>query len=483
MAILAVGQKIEITKGPVLDAKQIRKDFSVPRLVFGGFSYSTALFFNPEKKRTYSGFGFQNKSFQFAVMENYLTYSGVKELSSDTFSDKVSLNAFVIVNNKMYVLFSMKFKDQDAFTLYVNEVSEDMVVLGSPLALHTYKDLKDYGMGIAVQHSRDKNYLLIRRLYDTKPREKQKIDCMVVDNAFSTIWSTMIETENMDKEVSIRSVDIDNNGNLYCLIEPEVRKLRQPIVYAYFWKSKSLKHFVVGLPKGENFGTSLEILNGATPYIVGLNDDKKKLTYFVNRIDRSSEIIENLGSSLMPADFYKASTFRVFETKNWNVTNMVSLSNNTIAFSVEAMLYDTKYHLYYSYNTYVIAFREDCTEAWSRTIRKKQSAISGLAGHSLIAANDHVLVVYNDHVKNLAKKPEDPKLEVFRGKDGMSVVQQIDPAGKVTKYGLMRDAEMKGYMVSLDQMAQIEPGLYFASCIRIKGILNVESRNITMGIR
>jgi len=478
------GQRIEATLGPPVDPKQIRKDVELPKIIFGGGAYSATLFFNPLKKKTYTGFGFKDKAFHFAVLDNYLNYSGAKKLAAETINERVTLNSFIIVNNKMFVLYSMKFPDQDSFSIYVNEVSDDMVILGSPIILHSFKDLKAYGMSVSVYTSRDKKNILINRLYETRPREKQKMDCMVINDSFTEVWFKTIEMSNFDKELRVRSIDVDNSGNFYCLVEPNMRKVTQPTVFTYFWKSKSLKTFTAGLPAGENFGTRLELLNGENPYVVGLNENDKKITYFVHRIDKEAETLVNLGSNTMPDDFYKSSNFRGFDTNDWSITDMVSLENNTIVASVDAAIFSANTKVYYSYSAYVFAFREDGTQAWAKTIYKKQGVpLDGTHGHVLIPAKENVLVIYNDTQDNMNKKPEDPKVEIFRMKDAMIVVQEIDPTGKVVKYPLSKNPSMKGYTLSLNMIRKIEKDLYYASGMKINGMFSIDSRNMTLQVK
>src|SRR5688572_15603175 len=94
--LFSLAQRIEVTMGPVVDPKQLRNDVGGPRIAivspFKGFSYSSTLFFNPLKKRTYTGLGFNDKAFQFAVLEDYLNYNGIKKLTSETINEKVTLN-------------------------------------------------------------------------------------------------------------------------------------------------------------------------------------------------------------------------------------------------------------------------------------------------------------------------------------------------------------------------------------------------------
>ena len=479
-------QSLQVDVGPVIDPKEMRQATMTPKVIllapFRSFSYSTTLFFDPAQKKTYTGFGFQGKAYNFAVLDNYLNYGGVKKLTAENISEEVRLNAFITLNKKMYVLYSLKFPKQDNFSVYVNEVSSDMVVLGSPIVLQNFKDLDAYGMNVHVSSSEDKKYILITRILDVKSKEKQKLECKVIDNSFSEVWSQRIETENTDKELTIQSIKVDGAGNMHALVEFESKKINKPIVYSYFWKAKSLKSFEPGLPTGENFGTRLELLNDSDPYIVGLNEEDKDIKYFVNRINMQSQTLEKLGSQSMPADFRKVSNFSYFKTEHWSVMDIITLENNAIVASIEAILVDSKYHQQHSYNTYVFAFNKDGSPIWARTIQKKQITLEGLAGHVLIPAKDKVLVVYNDHAENITKSPDEEKVSVLYAKEPMPVVQEIDATGKATKYQLTKNKEFGEFALVFNMLARVEKGLYFSTAFKRNGMYSFESRNITMKV-
>lgn len=480
-------QRLEVAVSPVVDAKQVRKDAGISNIIFiapfRSFSYSSALFFNAQKKLTYLGFGFQDNAFNFSVAQDYLKYTGVKKLSAESINEKVMLNAFITLDEKMYVIYSQKFSERDEFSVYVNEVSADMVILGSPLIIQNFKNLKQYGMNLSVMSSEDKKFILISRFYDTKSKEKQKIECKVVDRSFSEVWYKLIETDNMEKELEVKSIDIDNAGNLYMLLEYEVGKVNMPMLYSYYWKTKSLKSGTFGPQEGENFGTRLNLLNGEKPYMVGLNENQKNVKYFIAKVNTKTQAIESLGASPMPEDFYKASKVRAFDTQDWRISDMVSLSNNSIVASVEAMLLDTKYQVHHSYNAYIISFKEDGSPSWTKAVQKKQVAMRGLSGHILVPAGDKVLVIYNDDKENLSKNPNDSKVETFNSRNAVIVVQEMDAAGKVTKYPFSKDKNLDGYALYFDYLARIEKDLYYSSCVNIKGLMSLETRNITFRVK
>jgi hypothetical protein len=77
-----------------------------------------------QAKRTYHGFGFSGDSFQFAVFDDYVKFNSIKKLTSETINSKVTLYDFIVLNNKMYMFYTMSFPERDEFSLYVNEVDK-----------------------------------------------------------------------------------------------------------------------------------------------------------------------------------------------------------------------------------------------------------------------------------------------------------------------------------------------------------------------
>lgn len=478
-------QRIEVTVGPELDQKEIRKEIGVPGAIlspFRSFSYSSTLFFNPAKQKGYVGFGFKDKSFHFAVFDNYLNYTGMKKLVSETIDEKVKLNAFVIVKGKTYLIFSQENKSRDEFSVYVNEVSDDMVVLGTPIKLHTYKNLKQSGMQLIVSSSEHKDYFLLTRIHDTKARESQKMECKAVSQTFSEVWYKLIDTGVRDMDLVIQSLAVDNSGNMYMLTEQSDKKVNNPVAFVYFWKSGSLKNFELGAPAGVNFGSRLKLLNGERAYIVGLNKDEKKISFFLNRINAQQETLEEVKTGLMPDNFYELSRVRLFDTFDWSISDIVTLDDNSVVASVEAELVNYKYNLYNTYNTYVLSFSESGDHRWTGVVQKKQVVMGGMHGHMLVPAGNNVLVIYNDHEKNITKKTDDSEVEIFKTKNAMVVVQEFDEKGNAKKYPFSKNKELENYALFFYGVDRIEPGLYYSSCINVKGVMSVDTKNIVFKI-
>ncbi len=481
---ISFSQRLEITTGPILNNKDIRDEIGFPKLIVGSRykSYTSTTFFNPHKKLTYSGFGFHNKEFHFAVLEDFVNYSGVKKLTAESITDKVNLRKFIAIDDKTYVIYSQEFPELDEFTVYVSEVSEDMVVLGTPLVIQNYKKLNQYGKRILVSISENKKHILIYRFYNNRAKEKTKIDCRMVNQSFSETWSNIFETEGMDKDTFVRSTKVDNSGNIHMLINLKVGKLYKPQLYSYFWKDQSLKVASLGLPDGKNYGTKLEILNGEKPYVVGLNENRKRVSCFVDKLDIETKKVQKLESVIIPEEVFKVSNFRLVKTGDWKVTDIVYLNDHSVVASIEALKYTSK-GIPVSTNTYVVSFNEAGAHKWSRTIRKKQAINGyGFVGHLLLPAGSDVLVIYNDNPANYSLAPSDKKVKAFMGTSNKTVVQEIDGNGNVSKYAFTTDKDLDGWALYLDGFEEIEKNLYFTSFIYPQIKVNLDTRNITIKV-
>ncbi len=475
-------QSLKVTAGPIVDQNEIMKEIGISNLASARKGFSFTQFFNPSKRTTYTGFGLQNEAFHFAALENYVNYTSVKQLTSEAINQKVRIHSFEVIDNQMYVLFSEDFETYDAFTLYVNEVDDNMVVLGSPIKVHSFENLKKQGQQILITRSENKKYRLITRVHEVKSKENVKLTMKLIDESFAEVWSRELETPTLKKDTRTYSIQIDNAGNAYVHFDDLSGKKNQPRLLSYFWKTNSLKTSTLGLTLGKNYNSKLQVVNGEKACVVGLNKNGYTVTYFMDVLNATTQQIEHLSEHEMSDEFDQVSTFRMFTIKDWTVRNIIALEDNSIVASVEASKLNTKYHIVQNFNTYLFSINEFGQQNWARTIQKKQSTIMELEGHALVPAGNKTLVIYNDHQKNANLQLDDSEVEIFKAKDAAVMVQEIDQKGHAKKYPLFDDPELKGYILSQNTLSKIEKGTYYSNCLYIKGMLNMTSRPITFEV-
>lgn len=492
ISTLTFSQKIKVTLGPVLDRKEVMKMMDLPRVMIFRRSASAYFghFFDTLSNKTISYVGFSGKNLQFVLSDDYVkpSYSKplVAEVGEEGEKETIHLISFVTLNKKLFIFYSVNFPKSDQFSVYVNEINKDFVAMGSPILIHKYSGLKKNGNSVSLQLSENTKYFLLYRDIETKGREAQKFECKVIDINFAEVWNKTFELETMDKEENILDMDIDNSANLLVLSQKEKEPESGPLLHFYGWKDKVFKTARLGPTEGDNFGVRLEIVDGVKPYVMGLNKQKKNISCFVDRFDVASATLQHLSNTAMPEDFYKASNFNAFETKHWRVSDIVSLENHMLVASVEARLVVTQNGVprgYYTYFTFINGFSEDGSLKYQHTVRKMQGSADELIGLALISYKNSVLAIYNDHPDNLELSPSEKKVKGYTGlKEAMIMVQQIDEAGKVTKYPLTTDPAMKNWSLNLQALSKVKKKLYYSTAWNRKSLFSIDSRALTFEI-
>jgi hypothetical protein len=490
MSLQSFSQKIKVNLGPVLDRKEMMKMMDMPRSFKARRSAIYGQFFDTLSNKTISYIGFSGKNLQFILSDDYVkpSYSKplVAEVGEEGEKETIRVISFLTLNKRLFIFYSVNFPKSDQFSVYVNEVNKDFVAMGSPILIQKFSGLKKNGNAVIFLSSENNQYFLLYRDIESKGREPQKFECKVIDTNFTEVWSKAFELESTDKEEDIQTIDIDNNANVFVLAQKEKEPESGPLLHFYGWKNKVFKTVRLGPAEGDNFGTRLEIVDGVKPYVMGLNKQKKNISCFVDRFDVASATVQHLSSTPMPEDFYKASNFNAYETKHWGISDIVSLENHTLVASVEARLVVTQNGVprgYYTYFTFINAFSENGSLKYQHTVRKIQGSADELIGLALITYKNTVLAIYNDHPDNLKLSPTEKKVKGYTGvKEAMIVVQQIDEAGKVTKYPLTTDPEMKNWSLNLQALSRVKQKLYYSTALNRKGLLSIDSRALTFEI-
>ncbi len=491
----ASGQSIHLNLGPPLEAKEMMKQLEMHSVIFnlfkpGSFQYSSASFFDTKAKKAYTGVGFSGKTYQVATLDEYVKFAGYRNLAAEFVAGNedavVSIRAFIQLHDQYFAFYTIDYKTRDEFSLYVSKMSPDIVLLGTPILIHSFKELKKYGSSLSIGSSENKAYLLITRIFETRSREPQRFECKALDDSFGEVWFKPFELEFQDKEAKLQSSAVDNQGNLYFLTEVDAKGIRQPVLYSYFWKAKSFKSFKPGLPEGENFGTNMELVEGSHLYLIGLNLKKKALTYVINKVNAQTESLDRIGSGSLPEEFTKLSDKGAYDTENWNVTNFIALSNHDFAASIEAGITVMKGGRavgHYSYHALIISFDLDGNLKWSHIVSKIQAApIADLLGVLLLPAQDKTLVIYNDDPDNLAKGVGEKKVDTYNSRKAVVTVQEIDATGRASKRALYGGKELENYSLNIGTTRVIEKNLYQTSFTNFAKVLNPSSITATMKI-
>jgi len=471
-------QRFEFKKGKTFSVKQMHNEFGFKTpsksLIIESLVYPSVIFFSKEKKLTYLGTKLNKKEFKFLVFSDYLNFKNSKNLKTENFQGSIILYRFLTIKNKIFVLFGELFEKTDEFNVYVAEVSEDMIILGSPILLQRFAELNKYGSKILITTSDNKDKVLIARIYDTKDKEKHKFDCKVIDNNFSSIWFKTLETDLIDKELLLKDIQIDNKGNLFIVSESRSRNETKPYLHTYNFTNDNFKRLEIGIKNGDSFGSKLILLKGEKPFLVALNRNKKSYNYFVTKIDIDSQIADIIGENSLPSNFSSTANFRNFDYENWSVSNIVNLKNGNMVASIEGFLNGQ------SYNAFVVCFSEKGETIWTHEVQKKQTAFMG-NGHLLRAAGDNTIIIYNDDLNNFKMNPKNNNVKIYRGLNCAPVIQIIDTYGNVTKSKLEPSGKSKNESLLFGSLTDIDENFIYGT-ISIKTATSFKFRAFTLKV-
>lgn len=455
-------------------------------------------FYHYGVKKSFTYFGFATNKVHFMVSENYIKPIGNAKLSADYLQEgereEVNILSFINQEDKLYILYAIRYPQRDEFSVYVNEVNENLVVQGSPILLRNYKDLKGKGFNVDLVKSEDKKTFLICRQFKGKPGERLGFEISVIDRSFNEQWYKSFQLSYLNRDMSGVDINIDNGGNLYLLgnkVEASPSRNKENsngyFVLYYGWENTLLKISQVGLKPGVNFTAALEMAKGVRPLVVGLNMEKKVVKYFVDEVDTQTGVVDNVYSDIMPNELYEASK-NMHNNDSWQISNLAILDNNTIMVSFEAMYAKISsrgtFTGYEALGAFILGLDEKGKQAFNHTIWKRQIGDTDFISLKLIPFENHVFVVYNDNPDNFKRKDGDKRFTpMINGKDVLANVLRIDSDGKVVKSVLTGNPQLENYAINLLQLQKLNERQFHTTMLKKKNAFNFEVREVLIDIK
>lgn len=464
------GQNFTVDLGPVIDKKTVKENFDP--MTIGGFLYDlTGLyreshdhFFDPENSRAYMGSTYTGgKYYQIAVLEKYNTFAGVKKLSAeigDAAAQKMILQAFIHRDKTNYTLYSVANAQADETIVYANQLSDDMEVLGSPIKIATFGRNKENGKKVSVIVSENKRSILICRIVDTKKKENQAVEFVVLDENFASRWTRKIDLNVADKNITLKDINIDDDGNVFILGVQHLKAFKEvPVLYSYVKNGTVAREEVLGQTGEEVSGTALFILQGKTPWLCGIYAAKGQAGYLAYTINTESGLLEQKIKAAFGPDGKE-----IVKPGYSNVMNLVSLGKDKYAMSFEQNMVSCSSSSckYFSYNIWLVSFNEQNETLWQKPVYKNQmgSLNYSVNGHTLLSHGDNLYVVYNDDADNIKVPVTKNDVSTYRGVTGRAVIQQFDGTGKSVKSGLVALPEGTNYVVKIKEIFKVTDSLY-----------------------
>ncbi len=390
------------------------------------------------------GFSAERKDiYNFIVFENYINLKAVRQVNAEVPSkSEVTLNAFVRIRDKNFLVYSQYTKSSKQTTVYVNEMSSSNVLLGTPIKVLTVDKEKNKIYGdVRVNASKNKKSILIYQATEGNGKDPRKMTCSVVDENFSVVWQNDFDFKMPEKEADLKSVDIDDDGNLYALLYKGKEKYQKASVFSYNWKIKNFAETVVGNPaeKAKTYGCLLEVVDGISPVVAGVSLADDDLSYFVVSFDA----VKNTSRELQSAKFAEKDkallVTKKYPEEGLAVQHILKTANNNFVVSFEVNHVITLYKQtssssdFYSGSVFVVSVGANGV-AWSNVVYKRQTVPVNpfTTSHSLIISGDNVLIFYNDKESNLAERADESDGKVYRGSSSALVLRKINSKGEMT---------------------------------------------------
>lgn len=470
ISTVLTGQNFKVDLGPVIDKKTIKENFDP--MTIGGFLFDlTGLyrenhdhFFNLDNGKAYMGSTYTGgKYYQIAVLEKYHTFADVKKLaaeSGDAADQKIAFLGFIHRDKSNYTLYSMVNAQTDETVVYVNQLSNDMIALGSPIKIAAFDRNKENGKMVSMIVSENKKSTLICRIVNTRKKENQAVECVVLDENFASRWSKKIDLNTEDKNLRLTDINVDDNGNVYIL---GMRKLKAytevPVIYSYLKNGTVTREEVMGQPGEEVSGTGLFILNGETPWLCGIYSAKGLSGYFAYTVNRETGVLDEKVKAPLAVDGKK-----IVSPGYSTVMNLVPLGKGkyTMSFERNAVSCSSSSCRYLSYDVWLVTFNEQKETLWQRPVYKMQlgSLNYSVNSHALLSHGDNLYVVYNDDDDNVNTPVTKNDGSTYRGVNGRAVIQQFDDTGKSIKTGLIALPEGANYVTKIKEVFRITDSVY-----------------------
>jgi len=182
---IAHSQNVAMHSGKTLE----RKDFKENSLRYNDFVNNrgrlnaSSVIFTPDKEAMIGFSADRKDTYNFMVFEDYINIKGIRQVNAEVPSkSEATLNAFVRIRDKNFVVYSQYTKSNKETIVYVNEMSSSNVLLGTPIKVLTVGEEKNKIYGdVRVHTSKNKKSILIYQATEGNGKDTRRISCSVVD--------------------------------------------------------------------------------------------------------------------------------------------------------------------------------------------------------------------------------------------------------------------------------------------------------------
>lgn len=483
LASAAIGsaQSLKVVSGPIIDKDNIKdnsfnfKDF-IRAEAFG--SIGSKFFLDKQNKVMYIGLAAdKDRQYRFGILENYISLAGTKAMKLEDMGmvgERYMLINMEEIDGKRFI-FYVSGEDEKS-TLYVNQMDDNFVLLGAPIKLGTGKY---YNESFSVRFSEDKKSMLILQRGNgplekkmsaaASFREPETVFCSMRDVQFNEVWQQEFNVPEGEKNSTLQSIAIDNARNMYMLVAWDKEKVRKVSLLQYYQATKERKVTPIGRAQGKTYNCLLRILNGTTPVVAGLYDQKEE-GYFIATVDPMSQSAKEIHGKVFPKEFPLHDGF--IQPEYFGVDDIAMTDNGNITITIEGgVQLSSNTSVAFNYSpVFVKQVDASGKDVWQRIVYKQQSMpyIPNGGSHGVLVKGNDIIILYSDHEDNAKLTADQKKVKFYRRWNGILVSQRIDPTGKVTKE-VYPPAINSEYSLDPRYMMRISDNLYQTQFWRLQG--------------
>lgn len=492
---LLQAQTVQFTTGPEQKIREIRNNLElkttaslIGKTVLGPYYVSTHNVYDTLNKKAYLIMGEAgDKYYNLTTYDNYVSFVGTKKLNAESIStseQKLSVAEVVGLKGKNYIFYVAHNEKADEKTVYVNELSREMVVLGSPIKVVSATDVKKRGTSYYVKSSPKNKCIGILQYSDGKGFENNRI-LTVLNEDMDVLWTKTFDGNQFENGFEATRWEVSDDGHVYEF--GFKNRGKEPMLYSYFRNAG--KMISTQITHGENkiFTCTMTMPEGSlVPVVIGLFAEKKELGYVAFRPDPSSDTVLKLRTGVMTREFMGPSSEWQFYNDRFVVKEAVSLANGDFVFSLESYFVTTRSSgapEYSSGPAILISLSAKGEENWKKLLIKRQIG-AGLMlplGHMLIPVGNQVLALYNDNPQNFLNSPEDHKLKRYYVISTGLVIQRFDDKGAVTKQSVETTPDAKDFALVPTNYNKISKDVFQVQFMSPKG-LSIVSKTGTMTV-
>jgi hypothetical protein len=424
------------------------------------------------------------KKILISPIDEYLTPGTQKEIKTELFSEEGTayLEGFVANGEKNYMLYSKPEKKADQLAVYIQELSADMVLLGTAIRITSFTGAKlrkanPSSFGVYLGKEPRSTFIVMAKSVDQKQivlirQNDAQLDIKAISLEKGEMWSTVIQLNDLKNEVfKLRDFQVAENGNIYVLGSYYYLNDAEKFPFLAMYNPTTKKQRIHNFDSDGNeriwqLGYNLQFMNDGSLMLAGLTNDVKKetLSYSVYRVDQASLELEKFAAALIENEYNVYSRKGVFSPAHIRIHTIVPMKNGNFALSIENG-FNVRGELTastYSSATHIIALDKTGVEQWKTTIQKEQmyGGLESLIGSAIFYKENSLYLLYNEHSDNANLAPTVKQKERVIKKQYRFTTVQIDEMGNAKKITLLKTEKDKVSSFNPRTVQQIEKNLY-----------------------